>query len=100
MAAELTERVARNIPGSGGKGMSDASTGKVVVNRSMSLDGFIACPDHAMNWIFDVVTPALPHRGRWSFRTTDLRLVRAKRKPWSRGLSRPNRVPLSVVESL
>ena len=35
--------------------MSDTSTGtgKVVVNRSMSLDGFIAGPGDAMNWIFD-----------------------------------------------
>ncbi len=32
--------------------MSDTSTGrgKVVVNRSMSLDGFIASPDGTMNW--------------------------------------------------
>jgi dihydrofolate reductase len=41
--------------------MSERSTGtgngKVVVNRSMSLDGFIAGPDHAMNWIFDFVAP-------------------------------------------
>jgi dihydrofolate reductase len=32
-------------------------TGKVVVNRSMSLDGFIAAPGDAMDWIFDFVTP-------------------------------------------
>src|SRR2546427_7009058 len=33
--------------------MSDTSTatGKVVVNRAMSLDGFIAGPGHAMDWI-------------------------------------------------
>jgi dihydrofolate reductase len=39
--------------------MSDASTGngKVVVNRSMSLDGFIAGPGDAMDWIFDFVAP-------------------------------------------
>jgi dihydrofolate reductase len=39
--------------------MSDTSTGngKVVVNRSMSLDGFIAGPSHAMDWIFDFVAP-------------------------------------------
>jgi dihydrofolate reductase len=32
--------------------MSDTSTGhgKVVVNRSMSLDGFIAGPNHTMDW--------------------------------------------------
>ena len=39
--------------------MSDTSTGKVVVNRSMSLDGFIAGPGHAMDWggFFDFVAP-------------------------------------------
>ena len=39
--------------------MSDTSTGngKVVVNRAMSLDGFIAGPGHAMNWIFDFMAP-------------------------------------------
>ena len=39
--------------------MSDTSSGngKVVVNRSMSLDGFIAGPGHAMDWIFDFVAP-------------------------------------------
>jgi dihydrofolate reductase len=30
---------------------------KVVVNRSMSLDGFIAGPGDAMDWIFDFVVP-------------------------------------------
>jgi dihydrofolate reductase len=30
-----------------------AAPGKVVVNRAMSLDGFIAGPDHAMGWIFE-----------------------------------------------
>jgi RibD C-terminal domain len=29
----------------------------VVVNRSMSLDGFIAGPGDAMDWIFDFVAP-------------------------------------------
>jgi len=43
--------------------MSDASTGKVVVNRSMSLDGFIAASDGTMNWgagrpLADFVAPA------------------------------------------
>ena len=35
--------------------MSDTDTGpgKVVVNRSMSVDGFIAGPDHAMDWIIE-----------------------------------------------
>ncbi|HEX4090898.1 MAG TPA: dihydrofolate reductase family protein [Trebonia sp.] len=32
-------------------------TGKVVVNRSMSLDGFIAGPGDAMDWIFDFMPP-------------------------------------------
>jgi hypothetical protein len=37
----------------------DMSTGngKVVVNRSMSLDGFIAGPGDAMDWIFDFMAP-------------------------------------------
>lgn len=30
--------------------------GKVVVNRAMSLDGFIAGPGHAMDWIAEYVT--------------------------------------------
>lgn len=30
--------------------------GKVVVNRAMSLDGFIAGPGHAMDWIFEYLT--------------------------------------------
>src|ERR1700761_7594575 len=34
--------------------------GRVIVNRSMSLDGFIAGPDDAMDWIFDFVTPGEP----------------------------------------
>ena len=36
-------------------GMSDADAGpgKVVVNRAMSLDGFIAGPDHAMDWVIE-----------------------------------------------
>ena len=35
--------------------MSDthAGLGLVVVNRAMSVDGFIAGPDHAMDWIFE-----------------------------------------------
>jgi len=42
--------------------MSEPSTGtgKVVVNRSMSLDGFIAAPGDAMDWIFDFVAPDSP----------------------------------------
>ena len=39
--------------------MRDTSTGngKVVVHRSMSLDGFIAGPGDAMDWIFDFIEP-------------------------------------------
>jgi len=33
-----------------------AGQGKVVVNRSMSLDGFIAGPDHEMDWAIDFFT--------------------------------------------
>lgn len=42
--------------------MSDTTTatGKVVVNRSMSLDGFIAGPDDAMDWIFDFMANDAP----------------------------------------
>lgn len=36
--------------------MSAASTGKVVVNRAMSLDGFIAGPGHAMDWFAEYLT--------------------------------------------
>ncbi len=32
---------------------TDAGPGKVVVNRAMSLDGFIAGPDNAMDWVFE-----------------------------------------------
>ncbi|MFG2617007.1 dihydrofolate reductase family protein [Streptomyces sp. NPDC048507] len=38
--------------------MTDASTGKVVVNRVMSLDGFIAGPGHTMDWVFEHMTSA------------------------------------------
>ncbi len=39
--------------------MSDPGTGngKVVVNRAMSLDGFIAGPGDAMDWIFEFMGP-------------------------------------------
>ncbi|WP_181772468.1 dihydrofolate reductase family protein [Amycolatopsis pittospori] len=33
------------------------SAGKVVVNRVMSLDGFIAGPGHAMDWVAEYLTP-------------------------------------------
>jgi dihydrofolate reductase len=36
--------------------MGDASAGKVVVNRAMSLDGFIAGPGDAMDWVFDYMS--------------------------------------------
>ncbi len=32
-------------------------SGKVRVNRSMTLDGFIASPGDAMDWTFDFVAP-------------------------------------------
>lgn len=32
---------------------TDSGLGKVVVNRAMSLDGFIAGPDHAMDWVLE-----------------------------------------------
>ena len=32
-------------------------SGKVIVNRCMSLDGFVAGPGDAMEWIFDFATP-------------------------------------------
>jgi hypothetical protein len=46
--------------------MSDTSTGtgKVVVNRVMSLDGFIAGPGDAMDWIFGFMPPVGPRRSR------------------------------------
>ena len=42
--------------------MSDtgAGTGKVVVNRAMSLDGFIAGPGDSQDWIFDFMTNDAP----------------------------------------
>jgi len=33
--------------------LTEMSNGKVVVNRSMSLDGFIAGPGDAMDWVFE-----------------------------------------------
>ena len=38
-------------------GNAGTGNGKVVVNRAMSLDGFIAGPGQAMDWIFGHVTP-------------------------------------------
>jgi dihydrofolate reductase len=32
-------------------------TGKVVVNRAMSLDGFVAGPADSMDWVFEYATP-------------------------------------------
>ena len=32
-------------------------SGKVVVNRAMSLDGFVAGPDDSMDWVFEFATP-------------------------------------------
>jgi dihydrofolate reductase len=36
-----------------GMSETDAALGKVVVNRAMSLDGFIAGPDDAMDWVIE-----------------------------------------------
>jgi hypothetical protein len=33
------------------------SNGIVLVHRAMSLDGFIAGPEHEMDWIFDYTAP-------------------------------------------
>jgi hypothetical protein len=33
------------------------TSGSVLVHRTMSLDGFIAGPDHEMDWIFDYTAP-------------------------------------------
>ena len=38
-------------------GDTSTGTGKVVVNRAMSLDGFIAGSGDAMDWIFNFVVP-------------------------------------------
>lgn len=40
----------------------EVGTGKVVVNRSMSLDGFIAGPGDAMDWVFDSGAQAVSAR--------------------------------------
>ena len=37
----------------------EAAAGKVVVHRTMSLDGYIAGPDDAMDWVFEYETPAM-----------------------------------------
>jgi dihydrofolate reductase len=36
---------------------TNGGNGKVVVNRTMSLDGFIAAPGDDMSWIFDFTAP-------------------------------------------
>lgn len=36
---------------------TSAGNGKAIVNRSMSLDGFIAGPGDAMDWIFEFLAP-------------------------------------------
>ena len=36
---------------------TSTGNGKVVMNRSISLDGFIAGPGHAMDWVFDFMAP-------------------------------------------
>jgi dihydrofolate reductase len=35
-----------------------SGTGKVVVHRAMSLDGYVAGPRHEMDWVFDYPAPA------------------------------------------
>jgi dihydrofolate reductase len=50
---EWRRRCGNQVRRLGGREMS----GQVVVNRSMSLDGFIAGPGDAMDWIFDFVAP-------------------------------------------
>ncbi len=42
--------------------MSDtrSGNGKVVVNRAISLDGFIAGPDDAQDWVFDFISNDAP----------------------------------------
>jgi hypothetical protein len=56
----------------------------VVVNGSMSLDGFIAGPGDAMNWIFDFIAPdAFPEfalaTGAMLSGTADLRVGKRQR---------------------
>jgi len=46
--------------------------GKVVVHRAMSLDGFIAGPEHEMDWIFE---HAAPHEGAEVMAATGAMLV-------------------------
>ena len=58
MAVEETPERIMDHPSFWRNRVSDTSTGKVVVNRSMSLDGFIAGPGHAMDWdASDFVAP-------------------------------------------
>jgi dihydrofolate reductase len=54
------ERIAEHPEGHRRNRMSDtgAGKGKVVVNRCMSLDGFISGPGDAMDWIFDFLEPS------------------------------------------
>ena len=51
-AAGMTARFSEEYGARHGTG-----TAEVVVNRSMSLDGFIAGPGDAMDWIFDFMGP-------------------------------------------
>jgi dihydrofolate reductase len=39
---------------------TSAGTGKVVVNRGMSLDGFIAGPGDSQDWVFDFISNDAP----------------------------------------
>ena len=61
---------------------TSTGNGKVVVNRSMSLDGFIAGPGHAMDWIFDFVAPwRLPDFTSYSPRNRAVKQSDAKPSP-------------------
>jgi hypothetical protein len=70
--------------------VSDTSTGngKVVVNRAMSLDGFIAGPGDAMDWIFGSMGPVqqespeiMAATGAMLVGLADLRGRQAARRP-------------------
>ena len=81
--------------------MSDMSTGtgKVVVNRSMSLDGFIAGPGDAMDWI----SSPIGRRTRRTRMSPTSPVTSGKRssRHWrsSPGLARIDLEPLSCTRS-
>ena len=77
MAVHETGPENGTIPWLSEQQMSESSTGigKVVVNRSMSLDGFIAGPGHTMDWA------AVVAGSRTSWRRTMLRKSRRPPAP-------------------